>query len=92
MLYFSFKDPSGDVSWHVGEPVEISLVDIRLVTMIQADEEELMYVRDNMVNLPHALSLSDRWYGDQAKQIAFMLLTKGYEKIAIDLRIKGNEE
>ena len=81
MLYITRGETAGagDIGWHVGEKVNMSLADVRLVTEIQADENELVYVRDKMVNLPYAyLSKVDRWYGDQAKQIAFMLLTRDY--------------
>lgn len=81
MLYITRGNTEGveDVSWHVGEPVNMSLADVRLVTEIQADEDELTFIRSRMINLPHAEAKVDRWYGDQAKQIAFMLLTRHYD-------------
>ena len=70
-----FTSGVSDVTWHVGEMMNMTLSDVRLVTEIQADGEELIFIRDTFVNLPYAcFAMVDRWYGDQAKQIAFMLL------------------
>ncbi len=70
MLYFVFtKGPERD--WHVGEPNPVFPIEVNQITEVQADSEELAYVRTRFWNLPNSNTSSvTRWFGDHAKFIA----------------------
>ena len=70
MLYVIFNK-GGEIfekKWHVGEnfpPFECDTV-----TEVQADGEELEWVKENIQNIPMAKNRVLCWYGDHAKFIA----------------------
>ncbi len=70
MLYIGFEgSDEGSLEWHIGEPIAIDL-DFENVQFVQADGEELEYIRRNFSNLPMATNKhAPRWFGDLAKLI-----------------------
>lgn len=64
--------------WHVGENfkgIEGKVSDINKGSNmtdyleVQADGDELQFILDHFKNLPHVLTLSNKWYGDDARFI-----------------------
>jgi hypothetical protein len=59
------------VCWHVNEPSLIEQEDVKFVTEVQADCDELDWIRERFLHLPiHNRARVQRWFGDHAKFIA----------------------
>ncbi len=74
MLYITLKNTDTNEvymrSWHIGEPKPLRSYEERWIIEVQADGDELVYIRRNYSNLPLAHSLvAVRYYGDHAKFI-----------------------
>ena len=71
MMYIIFDTgvPSRLV-WHIGEKIVLDRKDIEQITEVQADGDELLYIKHTFTNLPmHISRVVQSWYGDTAKFI-----------------------
>jgi hypothetical protein len=66
MLYFIFENGRA-VTWHVGEK---ALPRVQEVVEVQADCDELEYIKGKFLNIPIAKKQVVTWMGDWAKFIA----------------------
>jgi len=58
-------------TWHINEPTPLRPYEPNRVTAVQADMDELIYIRYNFSNLPQVKNrLVVNYYGDIAKFIA----------------------
>jgi len=70
MALYIILNSGKEVQWHVGETLRVMNTE-NLVTEIQADGDELEYLKQNFENLPYSrLARAQNWYGDMAKFIA----------------------
>lgn len=59
------------VGWHVGQKNPIVFDDMQHVTEVQADGDELEYIRFSMNNVPfNKFKAVNRWFGSMAQFIA----------------------
>jgi hypothetical protein len=65
MLFVQYADGS-EWTAHVGTPAPACDSSGGKVVMVQADGDELSYIRDNTTNLPIAAKSVVSWFGDQA--------------------------
>lgn len=73
MLYVVMKNDRG-AEWHIGEKNPVLQEEIWQVEELQADCDELEWIRSSFQNLPiHNRARVQRWFGDQAKFIASVL-------------------
>lgn len=77
MIFVTEKDGPchREFTWHVGTPFNSSNPD--LVEIIQADGDELTWITNHFRNLPTYTGRVVRWYGDQAKAIAWGVHCEG---------------
>jgi hypothetical protein len=67
MLYIVYKSGE-EQSWHM--PFDLTLkMSARAVEEVQADGDELEYIRNNFTNLPTATGRVARWFGETARFI-----------------------
>lgn len=68
MLYVVLKEGKGEKPWHLGESVPNNSPD--MVREIQADGDELAYIKRNFTNIPyHNYRPVITWYGEMAQFI-----------------------
>ena len=76
MLYIHNKKPLDsycyDVTWHVGEvKPRFNKEDTDFV--VQADDDELLYIIGEFSNIPYTKGKVQRWFGEMAKFIVMNL-------------------
>lgn len=69
MLAFTLTGRDGVRSWHIGEKIIMQYETISQVDEVQADCDELEYIKSNFTNLPMSNSRVVRWFGDHARFI-----------------------
>lgn len=80
---FEDEDSGATITWHVGDKIHANFIDhARLVISVQADCDELDWIirqftrPDGQVTIPISNTRVVRWYGDIAKQIAEVVISK----------------
>lgn len=64
-----------EFTWHIGAP--FNECNSNLVEMVQADGDELTWIASHFRHLPTYTGSVVRWYGDQAKAIAWAIHCEG---------------
>lgn len=73
MMYINIKPVTEDITltWHIGERLCLTTTDLHLVESIQADGDELEYIKSYFCNLPFVTNKRVViWFGDDARFIA----------------------
>jgi hypothetical protein len=70
MALYIDASPNQHAVWHVGEPTSNSRLWNASEITLQADGDELEYIRHNFSNVPIANKRVVRWHGEFARFIA----------------------
>ena len=72
MMYIRAKTGNtfAELTWWVGGDRPLAIEDVILVVEVQADGDELAYIKRNFENLPMRVNKPEvTWYGDDARFI-----------------------
>ena len=74
MMYINYIRPNRELyytmTWHVGEQSPTHQIETSAVTLVQADGDELLYLKQHFKNIPFSDRSVNQWFGDMAKFIA----------------------
>jgi hypothetical protein len=69
MLYFVTSDKK-EIAWHTREKCPLTFADRGNIIEVQADGDELEYIKNKFTNIPMSTNRVINWYGDIARFIA----------------------